>query len=113
MKSNTAVAGVFFLLAAMVSHAAESPFNGTWRMNWDESTVPQEPVVLLLDKGIYECSSCVPVVHIRADGTDQPIDHGMSMRVREIDSHTVTLTISKDGALVKTTRARFRPTALR
>jgi hypothetical protein len=35
---------------------AQSSFDGTWRKNIDESQLPQEPSVILLDKGFMNVS---------------------------------------------------------
>jgi hypothetical protein len=94
------VASVMLFLPAALF--AQSPFDGTWKVNLDASKPSPEPLVLSVSNGIYDCTSCVPAVHVKADGSDQPVT-GLShvtAAVNEIDSHTITIVVKKDGKTV-------------
>ena len=99
------VTRALFLLPALFATAsllAQHPIDGTWRINYDQSKLSQEPDVIFLDKGIYTCSSCTPKISIKADGTDQPVaGHAFdTLSVREVDSKTIAAISKKDGKLV-------------
>lgn len=90
---------MLFLPAALF---AQSPFDGTWKVDLDASKPSPEPIVFSVNNGMYDCNSCVPAVHVKADGTDQPVA-GLShvtAAVNEIDSHTIKIVVKKDGKTV-------------
>ena len=99
------VAGLIFAVA--LSCRAQSPFDGTWRINMDESTRPAEPFVYLLQNGVFDCPSCAPGIRVKADGQDHPapghlVGHPQydTISVREIDANTVAFVTKKGGAMV-------------
>jgi hypothetical protein len=79
---------------------AQSPFDGTWMTKLDTAQFPKKPDSYLLDKGMYECSSCVPKFKVKADGTDQKVTghpYYDTVMVKVVDDHTVESTEKKDG----------------
>jgi hypothetical protein len=46
-----------------------------------------------LSHGIYDCTSCTPKIHIKADGSDQPTSPGNTVAVTETDSKTTKITM--------------------
>jgi len=52
---------------------AQGSFDGTWVAKLDTIQFPQRPESYLLQKGSYECSSCVPRIKVKADGKDYPV----------------------------------------
>lgn len=81
---------------------AQYPFDGTWKVDLGASKPSSEPIVFSVSNGMYDCVSCVPAVHVKADGTDQPVT-GLShitAAVNEIDSHTIKIVVKKDGKIV-------------
>jgi hypothetical protein len=81
------------------SSFAQSPFDGTWRANLDQSKLSPRPTVVTLSNGIYICESCAPKIHVKADGQDQPVTGQAydTMSVREVDPKTIALTYKKGG----------------
>jgi len=78
---------------------AQSPFDGTLPTNMDQAKLSPKPYVFSLDKGMYDCSSCSPKIHVKADGQDQPVT-GQSydaINVREVDPKSITITTKKTG----------------
>jgi hypothetical protein len=69
MKSS--LAAVMMFLPAVLF--AQSPFDGTWKMNLDASKPSPEPLVFSVSNGMYNCTSCVPEVHVKGDGSDQSV----------------------------------------
>jgi hypothetical protein len=91
----------------------QSGLEGTWRTNMDQSQLSQKPYMFTISDGMYECSSCVPQISIKADGTDQAVTgqsyDTLSARIDAPDSATFvgkksgktvfeqTRTVSSDG----------------
>ena len=113
------------VLSVPVSLFAQSPFDGTWHTNMDQSKISPKPIVVSLKSGMYDCSSCNPQIHVKADGQDQSVT-GQSydtISVREIDSKTIevktkksnkpvyeqTRTVSEDGKTLTLKSTNYRP----
>lgn len=81
---------------------AQSPFDGTWRTNLNQSTFSPKPIVAFLSEGWYHCTSCNPQLDVMADGKDQPVigQSYDSISVREIDSNSIELICKKGGKIV-------------
>lgn len=91
------------LLMAPVALFAQSPFDGTWMTKLDTAQFPQKPDRFTLNKGMYECWTCIPEVKVKADGTDQKVTgHAYydTIAVRVVDDHTVEITRKKDGKVM-------------
>ncbi len=61
------------LLLAPVAAFAGSAFDGPWRVRDDSVKTSGKPDVVSLADGVYDCSSCVPKIKVKADGTDQKV----------------------------------------
>ena len=61
------------LLLAPAAALASSAFDGTWKMRGDSVKTTGNPDVMVVADGTYTCSSCVPEVKVKADGTDQKV----------------------------------------
>jgi hypothetical protein len=90
------------VLWAPASSLAQSPFDGTWRTNLDQSKLSPKPYVFSVDKGMYNCSSCSPKIGVKADGQDQPVTGQPydTINVREVDPKTIAVTTKKNGKTV-------------
>lgn len=92
----------FVLILASCSGCAHSPspFDGTWKTNLDRSKFSPEPIIFSVNNGMYDC--CVPKVHVKADGSDQPLtgQPSTTIAVKEIDPHTITIVVKREGKLV-------------
>jgi len=89
---------VLWLLPAMLF--AQSPFDGTWKTNMDQSKLSQKPYVFSLDKGMYDCESCNPKIKdLKADGQDQPVTGQPydTLAVQVVDANTLHFTAKKAG----------------
>ena len=113
------------VLSVPISLFAQSPFDGTWHTNMDQSKMSPKPIVFSLKNGMYDCSSCNPQIHVKTDGQDQSVT-GQSydtIGVREIDSKTIevkgkksskpvfeqTRTVSDDGKNLRLKSTSYRP----
>ncbi len=121
MKTIIAVLLPLTLLGPAIG-AAESPFDGTWKVRGSSMQFSGKPDNFSIKDGTYSCGNCVPPFTIKADGTDQPTpthdtrDHAAvkvlsPLSFEETDkvngkaTMTQTTTVSADGAklTVKTT----------
>jgi hypothetical protein len=90
------------VLCVPASSFAQSPFDGTWRTNMEQSKLSPKPNVYSVNKGTYDCSTCSPKIAVKADGQDQSVT-GQSydtISVREIDPKSIATTTRKNGKVV-------------
>jgi len=92
-------------LLVSVPGFAQSPFDGTWKLdnNQTESTAHYS---YLLQDGTFRCTSCDPAVEVKADGQDHKVagDCFDTVSVRVVDNHTTEETDRKNGKTVGTLR---------
>jgi hypothetical protein len=84
---------------------AQTPFDGTWIANLDTAQLSKKPHVYLLDKGMFDCSSCVPKINVKANGEDQTVTgshYTDSVKIRVVDDRTVEETNKRQGKTVLT-----------
>lgn len=86
---------------------AQSPFDGTWKIDLNESQPPTKPNVYLLQHGTYHCTTCDPPLEIKADGRDQKITGEPcydTVSVKVVDDRTTEETDKRNGKTVGTSR---------
>src|SRR5208283_1442096 len=91
---------LFVLLLVPVLGWAQSPFDGTWKVDLSKSKFPTKPDELLLKDGMFECKTCKPEVKIKADGQFQPVSghpYYDKMMVKVVDDKHVESATTKDG----------------
>jgi len=78
---------------------AQTPFDGTWKTNLAESKFSQKPYEYLVNNGMYDCESCAPKIHVKADGRDQAVTGQTydTIAVQVVDANTIRLTGKKAG----------------
>src|SRR5258708_23758806 len=89
------------LVTAMA--AAQSAFNGTWKIDMSKVDFPEKPDVLVLQKGIYTCKTCAPPYTVKADGKDYPVKghpYFDTVAIKVVDDHTIEETDKKAGKVV-------------
>jgi hypothetical protein len=82
---------------------AESPFDGTWKIDLGSAKLPEKPDAFLLKDGMYECQSCVPVVKVKADGAFHPVSghpYYDAVSIKVVDPHTIVETDRKGAKTV-------------
>jgi uncharacterized Zn-binding protein involved in type VI secretion len=100
-------AGLMLGLLVPVKSAAQSPIDGTWKLDLSKAQMPKKPDVYLLQNGNYECKTCVPAISVKADGQDQKVTghpYFDSIAVAVVDDHTIAETDKKDGKEVATAK---------
>jgi len=91
---------LFVLLLLPMLGWAQSPFDGTWKVDLSKSKFPTKPDELLLKDGMFECKTCKPEVKIKADGQFQPVSghpYYDKMMVKVVDDKHVESATTKDG----------------
>lgn len=91
---------------------AQSPFDGTWRIDLDQPQPASKPEVYLLQNGTYHCSTCDPPLEIAADGKDHKIAGDScydTVSVRVVDPRTIEETDKGNGKAVGSFRMTVSP----
>ena len=93
--------------AIAIPASAQSPFDGTWKVDLNKVDFPKKPDVYLLQNGMYECKSCVPEIKVKADGSDQPVTghpYFNTIAIKAVNDHEVEETDKRDGKTVATSK---------
>ncbi len=100
---------LFFLASAVLFlpmlAAAQSVFDGTWKIDKNKVDFSKKPNVFLLQNGTYECKTCTPPYSVKADGTDQPVTghpYYDTVAIKVVSDHEIEETQKKDGKVVST-----------
>ncbi len=91
---------LFVLLLIPVLGWAQSPFDGTWKIDLNKAKFPKKPDEYLLKDGMYECKTCKPEIKIKSDGQFQPVSghpYFDKMMVKVVDDKHVESATTKDG----------------
>jgi hypothetical protein len=101
-KIERLVAYALFLMPVLwapASSLAQGPFDGTWRINMDQSKMSPKPIVLSLNKSMYDNSFYSPNIHVKADGQDQSVSgqYFDTISAREVDPKSIAVTTKKSG----------------
>jgi hypothetical protein len=94
---------LFMLFLLPVFGWAQSPFDGTWKIDLNTAKFPEKPEVWVLQNGTYQEDTSVPKVNIKADGADQVVAGAKdydTLAVKVVDSKTVEFTNKKGGKVV-------------
>jgi hypothetical protein len=95
---------LFLILLTADFAWAESPFDGTWKIEIPRKFQLGERAVLVLQNGTFQCINCDPEINIKADGTDQAVSPKNkeydTMSIKALDEKAVESTEKKDGKLV-------------
>jgi hypothetical protein len=86
---------------------AQSPFDGTWKINLKSAQMPTKPDVYLIQDGMYHCKTCVPPIDVKADGQDHAVTghpYYDSIAVKIVDDRTLEETDKKNGKIVATSK---------
>jgi hypothetical protein len=104
-KIERLIAYTLFLIPVLwtpASSLAQSLFDGTWRINMDQTKISPKPLAFSVNNGMYDCFYCSPQIHVKADGQDQSVT-GQSfdtISVREVDPRSIVSTTKKSGKTV-------------
>ena len=94
------------------SAMAQSPLDGTWKIDMNKVDFSKKPDVFLLADGWYDCKTCTPPYRIKADGMDQAVTghpYFDSVAVKVVNDHEVQETDKKGGKVVATSTTIISP----
>ena len=98
---------LILLLLAVSAAFAQSPFDGTWKVAPAKAEFPSKPTELKVTNGRFTCSSCVPKIDVKADGTPQAVagsPYYDKVSVKVLSDNSVETESSKgDKAMFKNT----------
>lgn len=106
MRRIYLVAALGILLMPLLA-SAQSPFDGTWKVNMNNVDWPKKPDVYVLQNGMYQCKTCVPPINIKADGQQQKVTghpYLDSMAIKVINDHEIEETDMKNGKVMGTAK---------
>lgn len=77
---------------------AQSPFDGTWKIDLNKVQLPKKPDVYKFENGKYACDSCAPKYEVAADGQNQKVTghpYFDTIAVKVVDDHNVEMTYQR------------------
>jgi hypothetical protein len=83
-KIERLIAYALFLIPvfwAPASSLAQSPFDGTWRINMDQTKMSPKPLAFSVNNGMYDCFYCSPQIHVKADQLGCAALHGRETQI--------------------------------
>jgi len=92
--------------------AAQSAFDGTWKVDMNKVDFPKKPDIFLLQDGMYECKTCTPPYKVKADGTDQAVSghpYFDTVAIQVVSDHEIQETDKKGGKVVSTSTSTVSP----
>jgi hypothetical protein len=99
-------------LAIPIVAAGQSVFEGTWKIDPSNLKLPEKSDKMMLSGGMFECSTCVPPIKVKADGTDQAISGNPyigTIAIKVVSDHEIQETDKKDGKVVGTSTTTVSP----
>jgi hypothetical protein len=104
--------GLLMALLAPARAMAQSAFDGTWKIDLNQTQMPSRPGVYLLQDGMYHCRTCIPPIDVRADGLDHRVAGDScydTVNIRVVDDRTVLETDKNKGRIVHTEKVTVAP----
>jgi hypothetical protein len=101
------------LLLPIFACAAQSPFDGTWKVYFNDlhpPSIANADFTWEIQKGTYQCSACPDMagpIQIKADGTDQPVQGRRAfdtLAIQVVDDKTINATEKRDGKIVESVK---------
>ena len=94
---------LLLLLTLPTLSVAATAFDGTWVADLKSAKLPEKPDVIVLNKGVFECKTCVPALYLKANGSDQAVTGNPnydSAAVRIVNDHRLDTTYKLAGKIV-------------
>jgi hypothetical protein len=85
--------------------SAQSPLDGTWKVDMSQVDWSKKPDVYLLQNGMYSCKTCTPAYTVKADGSDQAVTghpYFDTVAIQVVSDHEIKETDKKGGKVVTT-----------
>ncbi len=97
--------GLSIALFMPTAAVAQSPFDGTWKVDIENAQFPTTPYVYALKDGTYRCSSCLSQIEVKADGEDHKVTGDPSrdsVSIKIINDRSITESDKKAGKTIGT-----------
>jgi hypothetical protein len=97
---------------SMPALLAQSAIDGTWKIDPSKVDFSKKPDVIVLQGGMYECKTCVPLIKVKADGTDQAVTghpYYDTIAITVVNDHEIQETNKKGGKVVATATTIISP----
>ncbi len=98
-------------LAVIASPAvAQSPLDGTWKIDPASKTIESKPDQFEVKGGMFNCSTCIPPLAVKADGQFHPVKdrpYWDEIAVLVVNSRTLRSQYRKEGRVVGETRRQL------
>lgn len=94
---------IALLSTATSSAIVQDAFSGTWKSDMKASEFSTKPSITLIDKGVFSCTTCKPLIKVIADGEWHPIvgqPYYDEMSVTVVDPTTVKYASKRGGKIV-------------
>ncbi len=91
---------ICLVLALPLTALAQNSLNGTWKIQPDATQLGDKGYVLLLQNGVFSCTTCKPSLHVKADGADQKVTgdpYSDTIAVKVIDDRNLEVVSKKNG----------------
>ncbi len=113
MRKLIALAPLGALLSFVPALAyAQSPVDGTWKVDMNNVAFSAKPDVYLLKGGMYSCKTCTPPYTIKADGTDKIVTghpYIDTVAIKVVGDHEIQVTDKKGRKVVGTSTTTVTP----
>jgi len=89
---------------------AQSDFDGTWKIDVDKAVWPTKAEIFLLQNGMYQCKTCIPVISVKADGEDHSVavsPYYDTVSIRIVNDRSIEKTKKKGGKTVAPQQCPF------
>jgi hypothetical protein len=109
---NLVVVGLLLALVMPNLALGQTDFDGTWKIDLNKSQLPTTTQVFLLQNGTYQCKSCVPMIKVKADATDQTVSGSPyfdTIGIRVVDERSIEETRKKNGKVVAVSKMTVSP----
>jgi hypothetical protein len=112
MRKLMVLAPLGALLFAPAVLPAQSPLDGTWKVDMNHVDWSKKPDIYLLQGGMYACKTCTPPYNVKADGTDQAVTghpYVDTIAIKAVNDHEIQETDKKNGKVVSTSTTTISP----
>lgn len=79
---------------------AQSPLDGTWKVDLNSAQFPKKPDVFFIQDGMYHCKTCVPPIDVKADGQWQKVaghPYMDQIMIKVVDDKHIEQATQKNG----------------
>lgn len=104
MRNVILVVATALLSSTALPAAAQSVFDGTWRIDLGSVQQKRKPDVVLLKDGVFSCESCAPAFTVKADGAFHPVSGHVydAVAITVLGPRSTRTQLRKNGRIIDT-----------